>query len=152
MKILWPETFFTLTFLTFLRINAVIILLTRNNLYSGLHFQCVCSVLCNCACNFVWERPYLFEARGNFLVPAWRLSLLKCGNGVRTCCFRGESSVPVWFLSSCQFLAVLDSPYFLGGFWQAEYRQVVVYHSGYGSSGSDLAILLRLIGRFFSME
>lgn len=35
---------------------------------------------------------------------------------------------------------------------QAGYRQVVVYHSGYGSSGSHLAILLRLIGRLFSME
>lgn len=58
--------------------------------------------------------------------------------------------MPVCFLSGYWFLAASGSLYFWEGCLQAEY--VVVYHRKYGSLRSDLAILLRLIGRLFCME
>lgn len=53
----------------------------------------------------------------------------------------------------CVSLAGISSWFsiFFGGL-PAGRMQVVVYHPGYGSLGSDLAFLLRLIGRLFCME
>lgn len=80
------------TFLTFLRINAVIILLTRNNLYSGLHFSVFVQYYATVLAILRGKGHTSFEACGNFLVPAQRLSLLQCGNEVGTCCFRGKAA------------------------------------------------------------
>lgn len=63
----------------------------------------------------------------------------------------GRKAACLCFPSRHQFSAALASPYCLEGLLAGRI-QLVVYHPGYGSLGSDLAIVLRLIGRLFCME